>query len=189
MVYYVAVGLKAWGGEDGLNLPARAQLPGTRVDLTNELHFYYLVLVLFAAATLLLNRLVDARFGRALIGIRENEARMEGLGFATYGIRLVAFTLAGGLAGLAGALFVHHNAFVSPAVLHWTQSATLVIMVILGGIGYRWGGLAGAGALLLFEDVLARYTEYWHLLLGLVLLVVVFAAPRGLAALLTRRTN
>ncbi len=189
MVYYVAVGLKAWGGEDGLNLPARARFAGTPLDLTNELHFYYLVLALFAGATLLLNRLVDARFGRALVGIRENEARMEGLGFATYGIRLVAFTLAGALAGLAGALFAHHNAFVSPAVLHWTQSATLVIMVILGGIGYRWGGLAGAAALLLFEDVLARYTEYWHLLLGLVLLVVVFAAPRGLAALLTRRTR
>jgi ABC-type branched-subunit amino acid transport system permease subunit len=61
--------------------------------------------------------------------------------------------------------------------------------VILGGLGYRWGGLLGAAALLLFEDVLARYTEYWHLLLGLVLLVVVFAAPRGLAALLTRRTS
>ncbi len=189
MVYYVAIGLKAYGGEDGLSLPARSQLAlgSLRIDLANDIHFYYVVLAIVAVATLLLNRLVDARFGRALAGIRENEARMEAIGFATYGLRLTAFVIAGSLAGLAGALFANHNAFVSPAALHWTQSATLVIMVILGGIGYRYGGLVGAAALLLLEELLSLYTEYWHLALGLLLLVVVFAAPRGLASLLRKR--
>ncbi|MCU0951820.1 MAG: branched-chain amino acid ABC transporter permease [Burkholderiaceae bacterium] len=186
MVYYVAIGLKTYGGEDGLSLPGRSQLGGP-IDLTNDLHFYYLVLAILAGAMFVLNRLIDARFGRALLGIRENETRMEAIGFATYRVRLIAFVIAGALAGLAGVLFANHNSFVSPAALHWTQSATLVIMVILGGIGYRYGGVLGAAALLLLEEFLSLYTEYWHLALGVLLLVVVFAAPRGLAGLASRK--
>jgi branched-chain amino acid transport system permease protein len=185
MVYYLAVGLKAYGGDDGLSLPAKSVLPG--IDLAHDTSFYYLVLALLAATIFLLNRVVDSRFGRALVGIRENETRMEAIGFATFRIRLIAFVIAGALAGLAGVLFVNHNNFVSPAALHWTQSATLVIMVILGGIGYRYGGLLGAATLLLLEEVLSQFTAYWHLALGVLLLVVVFAAPRGLAGLFSRR--
>ena len=183
MVYYLAVGLKTYGGDDGLSLPMRSQL-GFGLDLAHDLHAYYIVLAILAGALWLLNRLLAARFGHALAGIRENAVRMEAIGHPTYRIQLVAFVIAGGLAGLAGVLFVNHNGFVSPAVLHWTQSATLVIMVILGGIGYRYGGVLGAAALLLLEEVLSLYTEYWHLALGVLLLVVVFAAPRGLAGLL-----
>jgi branched-chain amino acid transport system permease protein len=185
MVYYLAVGLKAYGGDDGLSLPARSALPG--IDLADDASFYYVVLTLLAATMFSLNRLVDARFGRALVGIRENETRMEAIGHATFRIRLIAFAIAGALAGLAGVLFVNHNGFVSPAALHWTQSATLVIMVILGGIGFRYGGLLGAAALLLLEEVLSQFTEHWHLVLGVLLLIVVFAAPRGLAGLFGRR--
>lgn len=185
MVYYLAVGLRTYGGEDGLNLPAKSILPG--LDLTDDTTFYFVVLGCFALTMLLLNRLTASRFGRALVGIRENEQRMEALGFATYQIRLIGFVIAGALAGLAGVLFANHNSFVSPTVLHWTQSATLVIMVLLGGIGYRYGGLLGAAALLLLEEVLSQYTEYWHLVLGVILLGVVFGAPRGLAGLLNRR--
>jgi len=187
MVYYLAVGLKAYGGDDGLGLPRRSALPG--IDLGHDISFYYVALAVLALALFALNRLVDARFGRALLGIRENEARMEAIGFATFRIRLTAFVIAGALAGLAGALFANHNSFVSPALLHWTQSATLVIMVILGGIGYRYGGPIGAAALLLLEEFLSRFTEHWHLALGIGLLVVVFAAPRGLAGLADRRTE
>lgn len=186
MVYYVAVGLKQYGGEDGLNLPARSTV-GFGVDLAHDIGFYYVVLAVLAAAMHVLNRLVDARFGRALIGIRENEVRMQAIGFATYRLRLAAFVIAGALAGLAGVLFANHNQFVSPAALHWTQSATLVIMVILGGIGYRFGGLIGAFALLALEEVLSLFTPYWHLALGFVLLAVVFGAPRGLAGLFSGR--
>jgi branched-chain amino acid transport system permease protein len=186
MVYYVAVGLKQYGGEDGLSLPQRSTL-GLGLDLGNETTLYYIVLLALVSVMLLLNRAVDARYGRVLVGIRENETRMEAIGFATYRYRLAGFAIAGGLAGLAGALFANHNLFVSPAVLHWTQSATLVVMVLLGGIGYRYGGVAGAFALLVLEEVLAALTDYWHLPLGLALLAVVFLAPRGLAGLLARR--
>ncbi len=174
MVYYVAIGLKTYGGEDGLSLPGKSSFGGLGglgglIDLSHDLSFYYLVLAILAGALFLLNRLIDARFGRALVGIRENETRMEAIGFATYRIRLIAFVIAGALAGLAGVLFANHNSFVSPAALHWTQSATLVIMVILGGIGYRYGGVLGAATLLLLEEFLSIYTEYWHLALGVLL--------------------
>ncbi|MCE2969703.1 MAG: branched-chain amino acid ABC transporter permease [Burkholderiales bacterium] len=188
MVYYVAIGLKAYGGEDGLRMAARNTLPAG-LDLANDWHFYYLVLALLVLVLLAVNRLVDARFGRALLGIRENEARMQAIGFDTTRIKWVAFTLAGAGAGLAGVLFVNHNLFVSPTALHWTQSASFVVMVILGGVGYRYGGLAGAAALLLLEEVLSAYTAYWHLALGAILLAVVLAAPRGLAGLVSGKSN
>jgi branched-chain amino acid transport system permease protein len=186
MVYYLAVGLKQYGGEDGLNLPQRSVI-GSGIDLADEATLYYVVLAALVAVMLLLGRAVDARYGRVLLGIRENETRMEAIGFATYTYKLVGFAIAGGIAGLAGALFANHNLFVSPAALHWTQSATLVVMVLLGGIGYRHGGLLGALTLLTLEEILAGFTDYWHLPLGLILLAVVFLAPRGLAGLFARR--
>ena len=186
MVYYLAVGLKHYGGEDGLNLAQRSAI-GLGLDLASETTLYYVVLLALATVMLFLNRAVGARYGRVLMGIRENETRMEAIGFATYRYKLAGFAIAGGLAGLAGALFANHNLFVSPAALHWTQSATLVVMVLLGGIGFRYGGLAGAVALLMLEELLATLTDYWHLPLGLILLAVVFFAPRGLAGLFARR--
>jgi branched-chain amino acid transport system permease protein len=178
MVYYVAVGLKRYGGEDGLNLPVRSTL-GLGIDLGSELAFYHVVLAILVTVVVAFNRVLDARFGRALIGIRENEGRMESLGYPTFGFRLAAFAIAGGVAGLAGALFANHNLFISPSVLHWTQSATFVVMVILG--------VLGALVLLLLEEILAAYTEFWHLPLGLLLLAVVFLAPHGLSGWLERR--
>jgi branched-chain amino acid transport system permease protein len=187
MVYYVAVGLKRYGGEDGLSLAGRSTA-GFGIDLANETTFYYVVLALLLVVLFAFNRMLDARFGRVLMGIRENESRMESLGYPTFAYRLVAFAIAGAVAGLAGALFANHNLFVSPATLHWTQSATFVVMVLLGGIGFRLGGVVGALVLLLLEEVLAAWTDVWHLPLGLALLVVVFLAPQGIAGLVARRT-
>jgi branched-chain amino acid transport system permease protein len=187
MVYYVAVGLKRYGGEDGLSLPGKSVL-GFGVDLGDDITFYYVVLAMLVAVLLAFDRMLDARFGRVLTGIRENESRMEALGYPTFRFRLTAFAIAGAVAGLAGALFANHNLFVSPSVLHWTQSATFVVMVILGGIGYRYGGVLGALVLLSLEEVLAGLTEYWHLPLGLLLLAVVFLAPHGLSGWLERRS-
>jgi branched-chain amino acid transport system permease protein len=186
MVYYVAVGLKRYGGEDGLNIPGGQAFAALAADA--DLAFYYVVLALLVATLAALDRVLDARFGRALVGIRENETRMESLGYPTFRFRLTAFAIAGAAAGLAGALFAHHNQFVSPATLHWTQSATFIVMVILGGIGTRYGGVLGALVLLLLQEVLASYTDFWHLPLGVLLLAVVFFAPRGLAGAFERGT-
>ncbi|WP_280191564.1 branched-chain amino acid ABC transporter permease [Delftia sp. PS-11] len=181
MLFYIFISLRQYGGEDGLNLPGHSVLPG--LDLGHDATFYYVVLALFAALMALFGRLVDSRFGKALQGVRENESRMESLGYPAYRLKLVAFVLSGAVAGLAGALLANHNLFISPSLMHWTQSANLLIMVLVGGIGLRWGGVAGAVVMLVLEEVLRMWTEYWHLPLGLLLLCVVFGAPRGLMGL------
>jgi branched-chain amino acid transport system permease protein len=181
MLFYIFISLRQYGGEDGLNLPGYSTLPG--IDLANDVSFYYLVLVLFALLMWVFSRVVSSRFGTALQGIRENESRMESMGYPVYRIKLVAFTLSGAAVGLAGALLANHNLFISPSLMHWTQSANLLIMVLVGGIGLRWGGVAGAVVMLTLEEVLRLWTEYWHLPLGVLLLCVVFGAPRGLVGL------
>ena len=186
MLYYLALSTKAYGGDDGLSLPGRATL-GLGLDLAHERTFYWTVLALAALAFVLVWRLLNARFGHALQAMRENEQRMEAVGFAVYGHKLVAFVIAGALAGLAGALLAGLGNFVSPAMMQWSQSGLLMVMVILGGVGHLWGGVIGAVVFLLLEEVLSHYTIYWQFVLGAVLLAVVLAAPNGLMSLFTRR--
>jgi branched-chain amino acid transport system permease protein len=184
MVFYLFISLRQYGGEDGINLVGPSVLPG--LNLANDRTFYYVVLVVVLACLWWLNRLIQARFGQALQGIRENESRMEALGYPVFRIKLLAFVIAGVMAGLAGALLASHNQFVSPSLMHWTASANLIIMVIVGGIGLRYGGLVGAAVMLWLEEVLRLYTDYWHLPLGVLLLAIVLFAPRGLAGMFKR---
>lgn len=182
MLYFIAVSLRKYGGDDGYTLPARPEL-GLGIDLANESTFYWVVLVLVALALGWMHRATRSRFGHALMGIRDNETRMRALGYPVFRIQLVAFAIAGAVAGLAGALLAGGNGFISPGAMHWTQSATLVVMVVIDGLGRSWGGPVGAAVWLLLEEVLKQYSEYWHLPLGLLLIAVALWAPKGLAAL------
>lgn len=182
MLYFIAVSLRKYGGDDGYTLPSRPEL-GLGLDLGNESNFYWVVLVLVALALAWMHRATRSRFGHALMGIRDNETRMRALGYPVFRIQLVAFAIAGAVAGLAGALLAGGNGFISPGAMHWTQSATLVVMVVIGGLGRSWGGPVGAAVWLLLEEVLKQYSEYWHLPLGLLLIAVALWAPKGLAAL------
>jgi branched-chain amino acid transport system permease protein len=184
MVFYLFISLRQYGGEDGINVAGPSVLLG--LNLANDRTFYYVVLVVVLACLWWLNRLIQARFGQALQGIRENESRMEALGYPVFRIKLLAFVIAGVMAGLAGALLASHNQFVSPSLMHWTASANLIIMVIVGGLGLRYGGLVGAAVMLWLEEVLRLYTDYWHLPLGVLLLAIVLFAPRGLAGMFKR---
>ncbi len=185
MLYFVAVSLRSYGGDDGYTLMARPALPG--LDLAHEPTFYWVVLALVALLLWALHRATRARFGHALMGIRDNEVRMRALGYPVFRLQLAAFAIAGAIAGLAGALLAANNNFVSPATMHWTQSATLLVMVVIGGLGRSWGGPLGAAVWLLLEEVLKQYSEYWHLPLGVLLVAVALWAPRGLSALAERR--
>jgi len=186
MVYYMFVSLKAYGGDDGLPLPERSVL-GFGIDLKSDITFYYFALVAFVVVFYGVARLVNARFGRVLQGVRENEARMEAIGFPVYRYKLIAFVIAGTIAGLGGVLLVNQSGLASPNLLHWTQSGALLIMVILGGVGFLYGGFLGAAVLLLLEEVVSGYTIHWQLGVGLVLLAVVLYAPNGLSTLLRPR--
>ena len=188
MLYYLFVSMKTWGGDDGLPLAAR-NVAGFGIELKDDASFYYVVLACLAAALLLVSRLVASRFGRVIQGIRENETRMEAIGYPVFGYKLACFVIGGALAGLAGALLANQTGLASPNQLFWTQSGMLLVMVVLGGVGGLYGGALGAAALLLLEEVLSGYTIHWQLGVGLVLLAVVFLAPRGLAGLFDRRRN
>ena len=188
MLYYLVISLKAYGGDDGLSLAARSSVGGG-IDLSNDVHLYYLSLGALLMAMVFMVRLLNARFGHALQAIRENEVRMTALGFAVFRYKLAAFTLAGAVAGLAGVLFANLNGFVSPAMMQWSQSGMLMMMVILGGVGHLYGGVIGAIAFLLLEEFLSHYTMHWQLGLGAVLLAVVLFAPNGITSLLKRKAS
>jgi branched-chain amino acid transport system permease protein len=198
MMFYLVNSMKAYGGDEGLTLAKRAEL-GVGLDLGNELVFYYVVLALLLAGLYSLHRLAHSRFGRVVVAIRENEARVESLGLPVYRYQLVCFVIAGAAGGLAGALLASHGKYVNPNVLHWVQSGTLMIMVILGGVGHLWGGVIGAAVLLGLEHLIAdhpipwlvqlapNYQQHANLGVGIVLLVIVLFAPQGIAGLLARR--
>jgi branched-chain amino acid transport system permease protein len=185
MAYYVVAGLARYGGDDGLTIYKRSQF-FSPIDLGNKVQFYYLCLALLFAAIYLVYRLVNSRFGMVIQGSRSNDLRMRAIGFPTYRYRLVCFVIAGTLCGLAGALLANHTDFVSPSMMYWTRSGDLIIMVVLGGMGSVIGPLIGAVALLVLEEVLSGITEYWQIILGPLLLLVVLFARGGIDGLLAK---
>jgi len=186
MFYYVFVSLEAYGGDDGMSLAQRSGL-GFGLDPSDDITWYYVVLVLLVAVLYLLHRLIHSRFGRVIVAIRENESRAEAIGFPVYRYKLTCFVISGAIAGLAGALVANHANYVSPSLLHWMQSGTLMIMVILGGVGRFWGGPIGAFVMLALEEtlsgsgVLGAYSVHWQLPVGIILLAIVMYAPQGIA--------
>ena len=153
------------------------------------------MLALLALVLFLLHRLLHARFGRVIEAIRENETRATAIGYPVYRYQLLCFVISGAVAGLAGALIANQTSYAGPTLLHWVQSGTLMIMVILGGVGRFWGGPIGAAVLLVLEEVfsasplLGPYALHWQLPVGLILLAVVLFAPQGLAGALAKRSQ
>jgi branched-chain amino acid transport system permease protein len=199
MIYYVAVALDRYGGDDGLTIYRRSQFAGV-VDLANKTTFYYLCLALLLATVYLLWRLVNSRFGLVIRGARSNDRRMNAIGFPTFRYRLTAFVIAGATCGLSGVLLANHTDFISPAMMHWTRSGDLIVMAVLGGMGTVIGPVLGALALLLLEEALpvviglvtqiftgrdvAAAREYWQLILGPMLLLIVLFARGGIDGIL-----
>lgn len=185
MAYYLFISARVWGGDDGLSLAHRMTLGG--FSLSSDSALYFVALACLALSIVFLGRLADARFGRVIQAIRENETRMEALGYPVFRYRLICFALGGALAGLAGALLANLTGLASPNLLQWTQSGTLLVMVIIGGVGYLYGGVVGALVLLCLEEILVGVTLHWHIALGLLLLSIVLFAPKGVAALFGKR--
>jgi len=192
MLYFLGISLEEYGGDDGMAIN-RSEFGGL-IDLWDPMQFYYLVFGLLALFTYLAHRIVHSRFGMVLQGTRSNEQRMRAIGFPTYRYRVAAFTIAGVMCGVAGALLANWNEFVSPDYMHWTRSGEILIMVILGGIGTLVGALLGATGFLLLEEYLPDlmdlgaqgWGEHWMLLFGPLLILVVLFGRGGLYALLTR---
>jgi branched-chain amino acid transport system permease protein len=185
MLFYLVNSIKAYGGDEGLNIRVRSAL-GFGLNLKDDTTFYFVVLACLAGTLLVVHRIMGSRFGRIVLAMRDDDVRAEAIGVPTFRYRLVLFVIGAALGGLAGALMVNQQNYVNPNVLHWTQSGTLMVMVILGGVGTLWGGVLGAFVLLALEEVVAAYTVHWQFYVGWVLLAIVLFAPKGLVGLLRR---
>lgn len=192
MVFYLFFDNKILGGSDGIYINFK---PDAGVfDLENKRVFYYFTLFCLLAVYLFLRRLLWSPFGRALAGIRVNEHRMRAVGFGSFSYKLTAFSLAGALAGLAGYLWGAQTGFVNPELMGFHQSAHVIMMIILGGMGNFAGAIVGAFAfefmLELFKDLptVAGFNlgKHWQLWMGLFIVLVICFAPRGLLGLLQR---
>jgi branched-chain amino acid transport system permease protein len=181
MAYFTASSLSVLGGDDGYSLYARTP------PLANDLVFYFVCLGLLVAVWLVCSMLLDSRFGRVLQAARQNPARVQALGLSPYPYRLVAYGIAGAIAGLAGALLANASEFVSPATLSWGRSADLLFMVILGGAGHLYGAFLGALAIELLQEWLSHGLVYWRLVFGPLLVLSVLFLPQGLSGGLIRR--
>jgi branched-chain amino acid transport system permease protein len=185
MAYYVASGLARYGGDDGLTIYKRSDFGGL-INMSSRTQFYYLCLAFLFGGIYLVWRIVNSRFGMVVRGVRSNEQRMQAIGFHANRYRLVCFVISGTLCGLAGALLANNTDFVSPATMYWTRSGDLMVMVILGGMGSLFGPVIGAIVYLLLEEILSQFTEYWAMIMGPLLLLIVLFARGGIMGLLGR---
>ena len=171
------------GGDDGFVGILVPELINHRV------HFYYFTLLVVTAAIALLWLICHSAFGRTLVAVRENTVRAGFIGVNTRLMRWWAFVIAGTFAGIAGAIFAmfHRGMYVESAF--WTQSATVLIMTLLGGMFSFFGPAIGAAALFILERVTNEYTEYWPTVLGAILLVILLFLPDGLVGLVRKVRN
>ncbi len=183
------------GGEQGLpeipypDLGWMQRLPFFG-DYRSSDHFYLVSVVLVAVCFSILHRVIRSPFGRMLTTIRENPERAEFIGVNVQRYELLAFVIAGTFAGLAGGLFGIFNRGAFPDFAYWTKSSEVLIMTLLGGMASFWGPAVGALVLLVLNQQITSYTEYWPFVLGTVLIVILFAFPGGIVgALESARTR
>jgi branched-chain amino acid transport system permease protein len=179
LLFFIASGLKQYGGDDGFSFRGHSDF-GSWLPLANPVAMYMFTLAWLAFTAWLVRRVVQSRFGSVLRAIKSNEARAASVGLPSYMYKLAAFSIAGALCSVSGALLANLAQFVSPAYMHWSRSAELLLMVLLGGMGGVIGPVIGAGALLLMEEGLASLTPHWQAFLGLALVAIVMFARNGL---------
>lgn len=155
-------------------------------SLDEPIVFYYTVLIIFLLVLFLLYIFINSPFGRSLLGIRENEARMRNLGYFTWLHKYLAFIVAGGFSGVSGILWAYYNGFVSPMDVELTASFEAFLMCILGGPGTLIGPAIGAGIIVFLKNFLSAYTERWLLVIGAIYILTILYAPGGLGGLVRR---
>jgi branched-chain amino acid transport system permease protein len=185
MFFYFTISWPAYGGEDGLLIYTRNNFPG--MNTLDPIQFLIICYAILGAVLYFSARLAKSAFGLALNGARQNTERVLTVGIDTFRLRLVAFIISGAITGLAGALFADLNRFVSPSMFTWQTSGEIMVFIILGGVARLYGPVAGAAVFVFLEYVLGGVSDYWHIYLGILLLLVVLFARGGLVGLLAGR--
>jgi branched-chain amino acid transport system permease protein len=170
------------GGSNGLSGIAPLDLfAGFR--LSNQVFVYYFILVVMTILLFLLSRFLHSPLGTVFIGIKENEERMKSIGYNTALYKNISFLIAGTIGGLAGGLYVVFNGFISPADVYWTASGSVLIMVLIGGVGTLWGPVIGAAFIVILETIISSYTENWMMIIGAAFILFVIFAPNGIVGI------
>ena len=185
MLYYFAISWSAYGGEDGLSIYVRNGFPG--LNTLVPVQFYGLCLAVLVLVLALNAALIRSPFGLALNAARQSPERVRTVGLDPRRLQLAAFVLSGAITGLAGALFADLNRFVSPSMLSWQMSGEIMVLVILGGAARLFGPVAGAILFVVLEHVLDGISDYWHVFLGALLLLIVLFARGGIVGLIAGR--
>jgi len=174
------------GGTDGLRVKQPTLLAGV-IDFAGSggfsrfiVSYYYYVLGVFVVCTAIIWVIVHSPFGKALQAIRDNETRAQFLGLRVRRFRWAAFLLSGTFTGLAGILWAPLNGLTTPDVVYWPFSGEIVFMTLLGGFRNFFGPIVGGIAFTFIKTYAVASTEYWQLLLGTVLVVLVLLLPTGI---------
>jgi branched-chain amino acid transport system permease protein len=178
MVFFVLVSLQTYGGDDGLMLARRNELPF--IDLAQPRTFYLLCLALLLAWTLICGSIVRSRFGLVLQALRQSERRAINLGIRPFPFRLAAFVISAVGTGLAGVLWANYARFVTPDMAAWTKSGEFMAIVVLGGLGTLLGPIAGTAVYIALEQALSSRTEHWMIVMGPVLTLIALLGRHGL---------
>ncbi len=181
MLFFLAVGLRQYGGDEGLSIGQLSRFGALTAD---KAALYVSMLVALALALVLLRRLVASRFGLVLRATRINERRVRAVGTPPLGYRLVGYVLSAQLCALAGYFLANLTSFASPAYMAWTVSGELIVMVLLGGTGTLVGPVVGAAAFLLLEEGLKAITGHWLAIMGPVIVLIVLFLRDGLWGIL-----
>ncbi len=191
MIFSIALKWRDFtGGDDGLVGVPRAplEIPGlASLSMSTMVRYYYFVLVISLIAIAVAYRLVHSPLGLTLQGIRDSETRMAFTGVPVRRYRLIAFVIAGLYAGLAGALLPPLENTVTPPVAHWSTSAEPVLATLMGGIQAFAGPIVGAFLFFMIKDIIVRFTEYWLIWLGVIVVVLVMGFRGGVASLARAR--
>jgi branched-chain amino acid transport system permease protein len=182
MLFFFFHDTKVAGGSDGMSINVRPEIAvaGRQwLDLDKPVVFYFVVLACLLGVIAVLTIVARSPFGHALAAARDNERRARSLGFPIFRIRLIAFTLSGALAGVSGYLAAAQFGFVAPQMLGWHQSATVLVMVLIGGQRSVTGPLVGALVLIGLEEVLKANIDNWKLVEGLIIIGIVVLLPNG----------
>ena len=189
MGYFLTVSLRQYGGDDGLTIDTRSDLG--LIDLSNNTVLYYAIFASILGALWLFNRILGARFGFVVKGIKSNERRMRALGFNTFRYKLVAYVLSAMVCTLAGFFLANFTKFASPSYMQWSVSGELIVIVVLGGMATLFGPILGAVVLLLLEEILQGLrpgiyppleevlSKHWQFVIGIFVILVVLYAKRG----------